>query len=165
MKQFFLGTTTKPVAWGRKKTLNRVQNNCGDSTLDETQSKTFKLLIVEDSDNFRLVFKELIKEHFCSAVIEEATSGEEVLIKLQTFLPDIIFMDIELPGSSGFEITRTVRDLYGTIITIIILTSQSQDVHGNTALACGADAFFEKGTHFDIISVAVNSFLNQNMNS
>ena len=71
-------------------------------------------------------------------------------------------MDIELPGSSGLEITRTIRDLYGTIITIIILTSQSQDGLNKTALACGADAFFQKGTHFDIISTAVNSFLESN---
>ena len=51
----------------------------------------FKLLIVEDSDNFRLILKELCKAHFCSVVIEEASSGEEALIKMQTFLPDIIF--------------------------------------------------------------------------
>jgi two-component system, NarL family, invasion response regulator UvrY len=120
---------------------------------------SFKVLIVEDSHNFRLVFKELFMEHFHSVVIEEATSGEEALVIMQNFFPDIIIMDIELPGSSGLEITKTIRKRYGTLVTIIVLTSQSQDVLKNKALAGGADAFFEKGTSFDIIAGAITTFM------
>ncbi len=67
--------------------------------IDETAIKRqrqypfFKVLIVEDNHNFRRVFRELIREHFSSVVIDEATSGEEALMKMRTSLPDIIFND------------------------------------------------------------------------
>ncbi|MEE4114279.1 MAG: response regulator transcription factor [Desulfobacteraceae bacterium] len=116
-------------------------------------------MIVEDSKNFRLVFKALLKNQFRSVIIEEASSGEEALVKIQAFLPDIIFMDGELPDSSGLEITKTIRAAYGRDVGIIFLTSQDQDSLKKKALASGADAFFEKGTSIDDISVTISSLL------
>ena len=119
----------------------------------------FRLLLVEDSENFRLVFKALLKDQFQSVVIEEAASGEEALIKMQAFLPDIIFMDGELPDSNGLEITKTIRAVYGSGVGIIFLTSQDQDTLKKKALECGADAFFEKGTSMDDISGTISTLL------
>lgn len=122
----------------------------------------FKLLIVEDSANFRLVFKELLKDKFQFVVIEEAASGEEALIKMQAFLPDIIFMDGELPDSNGLEMTKIIRAVYGSSVGIIFLTSDKQDTLKKTALECGADAFFEKGTSIDDISGTISTLLELN---
>lgn len=122
----------------------------------------FKLLIVEDSKNYRLVFKELLKDQFRSAVIEEAASGEEALVKMQAFLPDIIFIDDELPDSNGLEITKIIRAVYGSSVGIIFLTSDEQDTLRKTALKCGADAFFEKGTSIDDISGTISTLLGLN---
>ena len=126
---------------------------------EETMHPIFRLLLVEDSENFRLVFKALLKDQFRSVVIEEAASGEEALIKMQAFLPDIIFMDDELPDSNGLEITKTIRAVYGSDVGIIFLTSHDQDTLKKTALECGADAFFEKGTSIDDISGTVSTLL------
>ena len=122
----------------------------------------FRLLLVEDSENFRLVFKALLMDEFRSVVIEEAASGEEALIKMQAFLPDIIFMDDELPDSSGLEITKTIKAAYGSSVGIIFLTSDEQAKLKKSALECGADAFFEKGTSIDDISGTVSTLLELN---
>ena len=122
----------------------------------------FKLLIVEDSKNYRLVFKELLKDQFRTAIIEEAASGEEALEKIKAFLPDIIFVDGELPDSNGLEITKTIRAVYGSSVGIIFLTSDDRDTLKKTALECGADAFFEKGTSIDDISGTISTLLDFN---
>jgi len=128
----------------------------------ESVDPIFKLLIVGDSENFRLVFKALLKDQFQSAVIEEAVSGKEALIKIQAFLPDIIFIDDELPDSNGLEITKTIRAIYGSGVGIIFLTSDDKDRLKKTALECGADAFFEKGTSIDDISGTISTLLELN---
>ena len=122
----------------------------------------FKLLLIEDSENFRLVFKALLKDQFRSVVIEEAASGQEALMKMQAFLPDIIFMDGELPDSNGLEITKTIRAVYGSRIGIIFLTSDDKDTLKKKAFECGANAFFEKGTSIDDISGTVSTLLGFN---
>lgn len=133
-----------------------------ERSMDNMHS-AFKLLIVEDNENFRLVFKELLINHYCSVIIEEAASGEEALKKLPTFSPDILFIDVELPGINGLEITKTIRASYGRSIGIIVHSNHNQEALEQTALDCGADAFFEKGTSIASISIVINNLLESYM--
>jgi len=65
-----------------------------------------KILLVEDNASLRQSLKEIIHLQFTSMVIEEAAEGNEALRKVGTFLPDLIFMDIKLPGKSGLYLTK-----------------------------------------------------------
>lgn len=65
---------------------------------------------------------------FTSMVIEEAAEGNKALRKVSTFLPDLIFMDIKLPGKSGLYLTKKIKKDHPEII-IVILTCTT---HGNT---------------------------------
>ncbi|UCG14391.1 MAG: response regulator transcription factor [Deltaproteobacteria bacterium] len=104
----------------------------------------FKTLIVEDSSNFRKILKMNLIDRFPFIAIDEAADGQEALKKLTASVPDLILMDIELPGTDGLELTKSIRAVHGNI-NIVILTSHSDHAHIEAAFECGADAFFTKG--------------------
>jgi CheY-like chemotaxis protein len=80
----------------------------------------FRVLIVEDSTLFRQLFKETLHNRFPSVEIYEAIDGEEALLKVESLRPNLIFMDIRLPGENGLELTQKIKSLYPKIIVIIL---------------------------------------------
>jgi CheY-like chemotaxis protein len=79
-----------------------------------------RILIVEDSTLFRQLLKETIHDRFPSIEINEAGDGKEAFQKIETSRPDIIFMDIRLPGENGLELTKKIKAQYPNIIVIIL---------------------------------------------
>jgi DNA-binding NarL/FixJ family response regulator len=105
----------------------------------------FKTLIVEDNDTFRQSLKEILKARFPTMVIKEACNGNEALDEVAGLMPDLIFMDIKLPGINGLELTRTIKSAYTDTI-IIILTSHDLPEYREAAYASGARFFATKGS-------------------
>jgi len=104
-----------------------------------------KVLIVEDSAFYRQLLKEALHSRFPSMDIFEATDGEEALQKIETLLPNLIFMDIKLPGESGLEITKKIKTQYPNII-IIILTAYDIPEYREAADQAKANYFLSKGS-------------------
>jgi DNA-binding NarL/FixJ family response regulator len=101
-----------------------------------------KVLIVEDSTLFRQLLKEMLHDRFPSIQIHEAVDGEEAIQEIETFRPDLIFMDIGLPGENGLEVSKKVKARYPNII-VIILTGY--DLPEYREFSCRyADYFFSK---------------------
>jgi YesN/AraC family two-component response regulator len=61
-----------------------------------------------------------LHNRFPSVEIYEAIDGEEALLKVGTLRPNLIFMDIRLPGENGLELTQKIKSLYPKIIVIIL---------------------------------------------
>jgi DNA-binding NarL/FixJ family response regulator len=101
-------------------------------------------LIVEDNLTFRQCLKEMLEIQFPSAGIEEASSGEEAFDLLERGQPDLIFMDIKLPGRNGLELTRSIKAINSNV-DIIILTSYDIPEYREAAEESGASHFFVKG--------------------
>jgi CheY-like chemotaxis protein len=80
----------------------------------------FRVLIVEDSTLFRQLFKEVLHNRFPSVEIYEAMDGREALERVETRRPNLIFMDIRLPGENGLVLTKKIKALYPNIIVIIL---------------------------------------------
>jgi DNA-binding NarL/FixJ family response regulator len=119
------------------------------------------LLIVEDNLTFRQSLREMIEIQFPSLGIEEASNGDEALLLLQKDQPDLIFMDIKLPGRNGLELTRSIKAA-NSGIDIIILTSYDIPEYRDAAFQSGASHFFVKGnTKRDEIVNIVKSTLTQ----
>jgi CheY-like chemotaxis protein len=108
----------------------------------EHRARTFKVLIVEDSLLFQELFKESLRDRFPSLKIYQAMNGEEALEKTEAFLPDLIFMDIKLPGESGLDVTRRIKARYPDII-VIILAAHDLPEYRQLSRQC-ADYFFSK---------------------
>jgi DNA-binding NarL/FixJ family response regulator len=76
--------------------------------------------------------------------IIEAADGVEAFEKIDGHPPNLIFMDISLPGESGLELTRKIKSDYPGVI-VIILTSHDSPEYREAAIRCEADYFFSKG--------------------
>jgi CheY-like chemotaxis protein len=105
-------------------------------------SKTLRVLIVEDSTLFRRLFKETLHHRFPSVEIYEAVDGEGALLKVETLRPNLIFMDIRLPGENGLELTQKIKARYPNII-VIILTGYDLPEYREVSQRY-ADYFFSK---------------------
>jgi DNA-binding NarL/FixJ family response regulator len=105
----------------------------------------FRTLIVDDSASFRELLYGILSSRFPSIDIEEAENGTEALDKIESLRPDLIFMDIRLPGENGLELTKKINTKYPHLI-IVILTSYDLPEYREAALRNGADHFMAKGS-------------------
>lgn len=104
-----------------------------------------KVMLVEDDEGFRRSLAGVLISRFPSIVLDEATDGSEAIEKMKSFLPQLIFMDIKLPGQSGLEVTRGIMALHPDI-KVIILTSYDFPEYREAARECGAYGFLCKGS-------------------
>jgi DNA-binding NarL/FixJ family response regulator len=105
----------------------------------------FNILIVEDNDTFRNSLTEMLKERFDGMRVTEASNSEEAQRIIESFLPDLIFMDVRLPGESGLELTRKIKRDH-PLITVIMLTNYDLEEYREAAARYGADYFMPKGS-------------------
>ncbi len=103
----------------------------------------FKTMLVEDNFSFRKLFKDKLRDQFSSMDIIEAEDGVEALQKIDSNPPNLIFMDIRLPGENGLQLTRKIKNDSPNII-IIILTSHDLPEYREAAIRNKADYFFGK---------------------
>jgi DNA-binding NarL/FixJ family response regulator len=102
-----------------------------------------KTLIVEDNANYRQILKDSLQTLFPSMVIHEATEGNEALERVVTFQPELIFMDIRLPGENGLQLTEKIKTRYPDT-KVVILTSYDSLEYREAAIRCGANCFISK---------------------
>ena len=104
----------------------------------------FRTMLVEDSTSFRQLVKNDLQDEFPFMEIIEAGDGVEAFQKIEAHPPNLIFMDISLPGENGLEITRKIKAEYPGVL-IIILTSHDLPEYREEAIRHKADYFFSKG--------------------
>ena len=117
------------------------------------------ILIVEDNATFRSSLKDMLSSRFPTAGIREASDGPEALLKVSEEKPDLILMDIKLPGKNGLEVTRAIKNANADA-RIIIVTSYDIPEYREAAYKSGACRYFVKGSaRSDEIAAAVESEL------
>lgn len=103
-----------------------------------------RTLIVENSVTFRKTFSEALGKRFPKMVIEEAENGEEAMRKILSFHPQLVFMDIRLPGENGLRLTGKIKSHMPEAV-VIILTDYDLEEYRSAAFLNGADDFIAKG--------------------
>jgi DNA-binding NarL/FixJ family response regulator len=104
-----------------------------------------RTLIVEDSSFYRQLLKEALHSRFPSMDILEATEGKEVLEIVEIHHPDLILMDIKLPGESGLDLTKKIKEQHPDII-VIMLTAYDIPEYREAAYQYKANYFLSKGS-------------------
>ncbi len=116
-----------------------------------------RVLIVEDNLIFREAFKGRLHDNFPSMVVEEASNGDEALQKVGEAPPDLIFMDVRLPGANGLQLTQEIKKDRPSI-HIAILTDYDLPEYRQAAVEYGADRFFVKSSfNWDEVEALVKS--------
>ena len=102
--------------------------------------KTHKILVVDDEERIRsLVGSYLRAEGF---EVDEATTGEEAVAKTRSSHPDLVILDVRLPGIDGFEALREIRR--DTDVYVIMLTARTEEADKLIGLTVGADDYVTK---------------------
>lgn len=101
-----------------------------------------KIIIADDDPLARRVVRDALQEAGV-VVIAEASSGREAIELARHYRPDVVLMDVVMPGIDGLEATRTItRDVPET--AVLVLTASGDEETGMLALRCGAAGFLAK---------------------
>jgi CheY-like chemotaxis protein len=116
------------------------------------------ILVIEDNpNNMMLVVAVLARAGLGSA---QASSAEEARLLIETLTPDIILMDIQLPGEDGLSLTRELKTNPSTAhIPIIALTAHAMQGDEVQALTAGCDAYVAKPIDTRTFATFVTQFL------
>jgi len=117
------------------------------------------VLIVEDNVPFREIIKNTLKSHFPWAIIYEAGEGNAALQIVDTHDPELVFMDIRLPGENGLVLTKKIKGLHPRT-PVIILTGCDAVEYREAATQSGANCFMTKDSmNWQQIETCVRSVL------
>lgn len=106
-------------------------------------SKSLKIVIVEDHEVVRLGLKSLLSRYPEFEVVAEAANATEAMDRVTRYRPDIVIMDIRMPGKSGIEATRELKQKFPET-KVLMLTSFAQDEMLFDAIEAGASGYVLK---------------------
>ena len=107
-----------------------------------------KILVVDDSKTELMVLSELLAKNGYS--VRTAENAEEAFRRLGEETPELILMDVVMPGQNGFQLTRAIaRDLKFSAIPIIMCTSKNQETDRVWGMRQGAKDYITKPVKAD----------------
>ena len=101
-------------------------------------------MIVDANVSFRQALSDVLLVYFPSIGVEETGNVTEARSKVECQRPNIIFMDIQLPGENGLEFIKEIKQVYNDIV-IAILTTNNLPEHRQQAFENGANHYISKG--------------------
>jgi DNA-binding NarL/FixJ family response regulator len=104
-----------------------------------------RVLIVDDQDPFRAVARDVVEAAGDFEVVGEAASGEESVDLAQRLRPDLVLMDVNLPGIDGTEATRRILAEQPHVVVFLVSTYEPAEYEPKAA-ECGAAAYIPKST-------------------
>jgi twitching motility two-component system response regulator PilH len=116
------------------------------------------ILIIDDSPTDVRVFTTLLERagHQVAAV----STAEEGIERVRADLPDLVIMDVIMPGMNGFQATRTLtRDPATTVVPIVMITTKSMETDRVWGLRQGAKAFITKPVNEKELLTCINDLL------
>ncbi|HEY90119.1 MAG TPA: response regulator transcription factor [Thermoflexia bacterium] len=102
-----------------------------------------RILIVDDHEVVRLGLRTLLSNHHDFSVVDGAASAEEALEKVRLHHPDVVVLDIRLPGANGIKACEMIKQKYPAT-HVIMLTSYAEDEMLFEAISAGADGYVLK---------------------
>lgn len=119
-----------------------------------------KVLVVDDEPNIVLSIEFLMEQAGFEVVTAE--DGEQALARVDDTQPDLLLLDISLPGISGFDVLERLRSQEATAqLPIIMLTAHGRDVEREKGMALGADDYITKPFSTQSLVEKVKALLNE----
>lgn len=118
--------------------------------------KKIRLLMVEDHKLLRVGLRSIFEEYSNLVVVGEAEDGISAIKLAKELNPDVILMDLGLPGMNGIEATKKIKE-YNPDIKIIVLTSHNNEDEVLQVIAAGANAFAMKDIKTEYLIMVIQS--------
>lgn len=113
-----------------------------------------KIMLVDDHRLVRAGLKRVLSESPDIQVVAEASTGEEALELARTYAPDIVLMDINMPGIGGLETTRRLKQRMPEV-KIIVVSMHLEEPYPSRMLAAGANGYISKDSAADEVMAAI----------
>ncbi len=117
-------------------------------------STPISILIVDDHEVVRNGIRSFLETLPDFLVVGEAASGEEAIKLVSDFIPDVVLMDLIMPGMDGIETTRQVKKV-SPRTQVVVLTSYHEDEHIFPALKAGAISYILKDMKMDKLAETI----------
>jgi DNA-binding NarL/FixJ family response regulator len=108
-----------------------------------------RVLIVDDSALVRRDLRQLLELSGVVQVVGEAEDGKQGILLAAELTPDVVIMDLEMPGMDGYEATRQIKTQINTM-RVVILSVHAMESE-QEAMAAGADAILVKGVSYQVL--------------
>ncbi|HSD49646.1 MAG TPA: response regulator transcription factor [Actinomycetota bacterium] len=103
-----------------------------------------RVLIVDDQEPFRMAARMVVEATEGFEVAGEAETGEESVVRASELSPDLVLMDVNLPGINGLEATRRILAQGGGSVVVLLLSTYEEEEYAPRAAECGAAAYVPK---------------------
>lgn len=113
-----------------------------------------QVFLVDDHPTLREGLHKLVRKVEGCEVCGEAASAEEALRKIPQLLPDLLITDISLPGKSGLELIKDLRQLVPTM-EILVFSMHDESLYAERSLKAGAKGFLMKGANTQCLLEAI----------
>jgi len=120
-------------------------------------TKVDRILVVDDTPDNCLLIQAILQDEGYDVELSE--SGQDALAKIDRSPPDLILLDVMMPGMDGYEVTRRIRQNAGLPFMPILLTTAYDQPSVAQGLDLGADDFIRKPVHFDELLARVRALL------
>lgn len=118
---------------------------------------TTKVLIVDDEPNIVVSLQFLMKK--CGYETSVARDGDEALLEVERFRPDLVLLDVMMPRRDGYEVCQQLRSSGWSDLKIVLLTAKGRETEITKGLALGADAYVTKPFSTSDLVDTVNGLL------
>jgi two-component system invasion response regulator UvrY len=115
-----------------------------------------KVMLVDDHDLVRLGIKRLLADVRGIEVIGEASTGEEAIELAKTLKPQVVLMDVKMPGMGGLEATKRLLRL-DSGIKVLVVTIYGDEPYPSRVLQAGAAGYMTKGASVEEMEQAIRS--------
>jgi two-component system invasion response regulator UvrY len=121
-------------------------------------NRPMKILIADDHANVRRGLREVLLDAFSGAHFSEASNGDEVLAQLADSQPDVLLLDINMPGRSGFEVLKDVKRIYSHL-PVIMVSVQAESQYALRCLQAGAAEYVNKNSASEELVPAIKKVM------
>lgn len=121
----------------------------------EQCARPHRVLVVDDSRDVADMLVEVFTQHGHQA--SAAYSGAQGLAAIDAFSPDVVFLDLSMPGMSGFEVAATLRDKGPRDFALIAFSSMAGEAVTDMAAATGFDRHMVKTAEFGLLLDALDT--------
>lgn len=112
-----------------------------------------KILIADDHPAMIWALRNMLSEHINFEIIAEATSGESCLEQCRKYTPDLILLDIDLPGMDGLDVLRRLQHMTPEA-RILVISSLDDQLYSGRVRHAGGHGYINKTVNSDIIMAA-----------
>jgi CheY-like chemotaxis protein len=117
-----------------------------------------RVLICDDDESVRELLKAFFAAQYAGYDVHAVTTGEEALAAVRQDRPDLVLLDVEMPGMGGVATLRAIKAFDGRIPVLMITGNESSKVAGQL-LALGAVSYVPKPVRFDYLDHLVSTVL------